>query len=48
MKVGRVFFILLLFLVSQVLLLTVVVHADEYGRYEEVTPPSVKKDEDSF
>ena len=48
MKIGRVFFILLLFLVSHVLLLTVVVHADEYGRYEEVTPPSVKKDEDSL
>ena len=27
---------------------TVAVQADEYGRYEEVTPPSVKKDEDSL
>ena len=26
------------------ILTTAVIQADEYGRYEEVTPPSVKKD----
>ena len=33
---------------SIIVLTTVIAHADEYGRYEEVTPPSVKKDKDSL
>ena len=48
MIILRVFSKLLLCLVSLMLLPTAFVHADEYGRYEDVTPPSVKKDKDSL
>ena len=39
---------LTLCLVPLIFSATAIVQADEYGRYEEVTPPSVKKDEDSL
>ena len=48
MITWRVFCKLLLCFVSLMLLPIAVVHADEYGRYEDVTPPSVKKDKDSL
>ncbi len=38
----------ILFFLSIFVLTTVVAHADEYGRYEDVTPPTVKKDKDSL
>ncbi len=44
MRIRRVISKPLLCLVPLMLLATAVVHADEYGRYEDVTPPSVKKD----
>ncbi len=48
MKTRRELSKLFLYLLPLTLLPTAVVHADEYGRYEDVASPTVKKDKDSL